>query len=497
MIANNQPDVIIIGGGIAGLYTALNIDSSLNVLILSKKDIENTSSILAQGGVAACLDKEDLNLYIEDTLIAGSEKNNINSLNTMISESKDNIKRLMELGVEFDRDINGNFKKALEGGHSSRRIFRAGGDSTGKEIIYSLRDKANNQDNIQIWDNSMVMNIDKKDNHFLIKLIKEDKLIKIVSNTVVIATGGIGGIYKNSTNPMIATGDGIVLAYRLGCELDNLEYIQFHPTAFYNKKSGERFLISEAVRGEGAYLRNSSGERFMLNAHPKGELAPRDIVARSIFKEMKKSNIPHMFLDITHKEKNYLMSRFPVIYNKCLSKGIDMSENLVPIVPVEHYFIGGIKTNIEGRTNIEGIYACGECANTGVHGANRLASNSLLECIVFGRRIANNINNDINNLKIKKKIRIEIIDDIEYNLEIEDIKKDIRNIMDKYVGIVREKKGLHKAKFKIKDILQQIDKFNLNNKDYVELQNMALMAYLIIKSCIYNKESIGCHYRID
>ncbi|MBS4537623.1 L-aspartate oxidase [Clostridium sp. D2Q-11] len=493
-----QPDIVVIGSGISGLYTAINIDNSLNVLVLSKGTIENTNSILAQGGIAACLNKEhDFKLYTNDTIVAGSKRNNMDALKTMILESKNNIDILIDLGVEFDKYKNNELKTTLEGGHSSRRILHAGGDATGKEVIYALRNKIENKSNIDLLHNSMVIDIKKESNYFSLELITNDKFIKLTTSAVVIATGGIGGIYKNSTNPRIATGDGIALAYRLGCELDDLEYIQFHPTAFYSEEVGEKFLISEAVRGEGAYLRNSNGERFMLDIHSRAELAPRDIVSRGIFNEMKKNNISHVFLDITHKDKNYLINRFPTIYNKCLAEGIDMAKDFIPVVPVEHYFIGGIKTDVEGKTNVKGIYACGECANTGVHGANRLASNSLLECIVFGMKVANHLNLNFNRVPLSKSISVKNIKENIEDYEVETTKNNIRETMDKYVGIMRSKNNLYKAKDTIKEILNEVKKTNIKNKEYKELENMALIADLIVKSCINNKESIGCHYRIN
>lgn len=393
MKLDTRADVIIIGAGLAGLYTALNIDNELDIMIISKGEIEDTSSILAQGGIASCLNiEEDFNLYMNDTLLAGRKVNNREALETMITESKENIDKLIEFGVSFDRNKNNELMTTLEGGHSVRRVLHAGGDSTGRVIMSTLRDKIDKKSNTSILYNSMVTDINKGDNRFAVELINDTEIIKVETSSIIIATGGIGGLYKNSTNPKLATGDGIALGYSLGCQLDNLEYIQFHPTAFYMGNNEERFLISEAVRGEGGYLRNNKGKRFMKDIHPQGELAPRDIVARSIFRELQKSKESHVFLDITHRDNKYVVDRFPTIYEKCLYYGIDMSEDYIPVVPSEHYFIGGIKTDLIGRTNIKGVYACGECTNTGVHGANRLASNSLLECIVFGNRIAKDIN---------------------------------------------------------------------------------------------------------
>lgn len=500
MGSKNTTDVIIIGSGLAGVYTALNLDSRINIKVLSKGEVFDSSSSLAQGGIAASLEIEDLDEHIKDTLNAGSNVNNIDKLKIMVYEAKENIDRLLEFGVPFDRDSYGRLKTTLEGGHSRARILHAGGDATGKEIMKALYKEVVNRDNIEILENTMAVEIIKKDDKCIgVKIIKDNKLVSLFSKAVVIATGGIGALYKNSTNSPLATGDGIAMAYRAGCLLDNMEFIQFHPTALYSEGEGKKFLISEAVRGEGAYLRNRFGERFMLKIHPKGELAPRDIVAQSIYNELIKTNSEFVYLDITHKDRDFLIKRFPTIFNKCLEYGLDMSKDLIPVVPVEHYFIGGIKVNADGMTNIENLYACGECTNTGVHGANRLASNSLLECVVFGRRIANSINNTIDNISLTsldgiEEIEIKIAED-DYPLKT--IKDRIRQTMDKYVGIVRTTSGLLKAREIIEDIFEILKDKYIYDREYIETLNMAIVSKSIIESCIKREDSLGCHYRIN
>ncbi|WP_176718861.1 L-aspartate oxidase [Caloranaerobacter ferrireducens] len=500
MGSKNTADVIIIGSGLAGVYTALNLDSRLNVKILSKGEIFDNNSSLAQGGIAASLEIDDLDAHIKDTLNAGSGVNNIDNLKIMVYEAKENVGKLIEFGVPFDRDSYGRLRTTLEGGHSRARILHAGGDATGKEIMKALYKEVVYRDNIEILDDTMAVELIKKDDKCIgVKIIKNDKLISIFSKAVVIATGGIGALYKNSTNSPLATGDGISMAYRAGCMLDNMEFIQFHPTALYSEGEGKKFLISEAVRGEGAYLRNKFGERFMLKIHPKGELAPRDIVAQSIHNELIKTNSEFVYLDITHKDRDFLIRRFPTIFNKCLEYGLDMSKDLIPVAPVEHYFIGGIKVNDDGMTSLENLYACGECTNTGVHGANRLASNSLLECIVFGRRIANSINNTIENIPLNildSAYETEIKTEVDEYL-FKTIKDRIRQTMDKYVGIVRTTSGLLKAREIIDDIYEMLKNKYRYSKEYIEVLNMAIVSKSIIESCIKRENSLGCHYRIN
>ncbi|WP_052045178.1 L-aspartate oxidase [Caloranaerobacter azorensis] len=491
-------DVIIVGSGLAGVYTALNIDSRLNVKILSKGEMSENNSSLAQGGIAASLETDDLDDHIRDTLKAGSNVNNIDKLRIMVYEAKENIDRLLEFGVPFDRDSYGRLTTTLEGGHSRARILHAGGDATGKEIMQALYKEAVNRDNIEILENTMAVDVIKKDNKCVgVRIIKDNELIDIFSKAVVIATGGIGALYKNSTNSPLATGDGIAMAYRAGCILDNMEFIQFHPTALYSKDEGKKFLISEAVRGEGAYLRNKFGERFMLKIHPNAELAPRDVVAQSIYNELVKTNSEFVYLDITHKDRDFLVKRFPTIFNKCLEYGLDMSKDLIPVVPVEHYFIGGIKVNDDGMTNIENLYACGECTNTGVHGANRLASNSLLECVVFGRRIANSINNNIENISLtildRDDIQMEEADESSFR----PIRDKIKYTMDKHVGIVRTTSGLLKAREIIDDIYEMLKNKYIYNREYIEVLNMTIVSKNIIEGCIKREKSLGCHYRIN
>lgn len=497
-------DVVIVGAGLAGLYTALEINSKFKVAIITKEKLDQNNSFLAQGGIAACIKNDDqFDLHIEDTLVAGSEMNDMENLQQLVKCAPSNIEELVNLGVKFDRDETGTIRTTMEGGHSRRRVIHAGGDATGREIVKALGKELQRRENIAILEDVMVIDLIKNNNCCTgITALMGQKAIIISASSTVLATGGIGEIYNNSTNSSVATGDGIAMAYRFGCRIDNMEFIQFHPTAFYDKDKGKKFLISEAVRGEGAFLKNKHGERFMEKYHHSLELAPRDVVAQSIYKELQETQSDFVYLDITHRDKEYLENRFPTIYKECLDNNIDMSKDYIPVTPVQHYSIGGIKVDNVGRTKFDGLYACGECSNTGVHGANRLASNSLLECIVFGRKIAESINNDSKYVQNENYDIDEIMKDykfkeIEENIEHNKLKLIIKDTMEVYVGIVRWEKGLLKAQSVIKDIIRELEDNFTYDKEYLEALNMATVAGLIIEDCLDRKESVGCHFRID
>ncbi len=497
-------DVIIVGAGLAGLYTALEIDSKFKIAIITKETLDENNSYLAQGGIAACIKNDDkFDLHIADTLTAGSDMNDIENLQQLVKSAPSNIKELVNLGVEFDKDETGTIRTTMEGGHSRRRVLHAGGDATGREIVKALGKELRRRENITIFGDVMAIDLIKSNNKCIgITVLKDHKTMILLASSTVLATGGIGEIYNNSTNSSVATGDGIAMAYRIGCKINNMEFIQFHPTAFYSKDKGHKFLISEAVRGEGAILRNKHGERFMKKYHPSLELAPRDIVSRSIYKELKETQSDFVYLDITHREKEYLQKRFPTIYKICLENNIDMSKDFIPVTPVQHYSIGGIRVDSFGRTKLEGLYACGECSNTGVHGANRLASNSLLECIVFGRKISDDINTTIRSSQIKEQCfdGIDINNsskEPKENLDLNKIRSTIKDTMEAYAGIVRWEEGLLKAKKIIGDIYVELKDNFTYNKEYLEVLNMSAVARLIIKACLDRKESIGCHFRID
>lgn len=387
-------DVLIVGSGVAGLYASLNLRDDLEIIMVSKKSVNLCNSSLAQGGIAVARGKEDFQSFIEDTLKAGKYENNIDSVKVLVEESMDNINKLMDLGANFEKDENGVlFTK--EGAHKINRIVYHK-DITGKHVEDILLENVKRRKNIKIIEECEMVDIYHRGNRCIGALFNKDgQDLSIYAKVVILATGGIGGLFKKSTNERIITGDSIGVAIRNNIEIKDLSYIQIHPTAFFSKKSEEkRFLISESVRGEGGKLLNCNGERFV------DELLPRDIVSKKIYEEMKKTNSNNVFLDVSFMEKSFLQKRFPNIYNKCLEEGIDISKEPIPVAPAQHYFMGGIKVDLNGKTSMENLYAFGETSCTGVHGANRLASNSLLEALVFSRRGALEINSYIDDLEL-------------------------------------------------------------------------------------------------
>jgi len=494
-------DVVIVGSGIAGVYTALEIPEKYNIAILTKETIDISNSVLAQGGIAVSLDEGDSpQLHFNDTIYAGAGLCNEDSVWVLVNEAAEQIERLLKFGVKFDRKSKSELAFSREAAHSKSRIIHAG-DSTGKEVCDTLISIIKTHDNVTIRERTFVLDL-LTDNGKACGVLAYDEdsntFKAYLSNIVVCATGGFGQLYKNTTNPEVATGDGVSLAYRAGADLMDLEFIQFHPTVLFHPEN-KSFLISEAVRGEGAILKNKMGERFMPRYHELAELAPRDVVSRSIFKEMQLTGTDHVYLDITFKDKEYLMNRFPNIYRTCLQYGIDISKDYIPVAPAEHYCMGGIKTDTLGRTNIKGFYACGEAACNGIHGANRLASNSLLEGLVFGYRISREVA-EVLKSEAGKPVDFFVrykTDRVRKQVDRQSIKDDIQNIMTTYVGIVRNKEGLMHAKRKIAEYRELVsDMRNETMLDY-EIQNMLLLASLVIDSAIEREESRGAHYRSD
>ncbi len=493
-------DVLIIGSGIAGVYTALEIPEKYDVAIITKETIDISNSVLAQGGIAVSLDKEDSpELHYKDTINAGAGLCDERSVWVLVNEAADNIKRICKFGVEFDKK-GPELALTREAAHSKNRIIHSG-DTTGKEVCDKLIAAVRTRGNVRIKERTFAVEllIENGSCKGILAYDEDSSSLKLyLSSFIVCATGGFGQIYEKTTNPAVATGDGVVLAYRAGAELMDLEFIQFHPTVLYHPQN-KSFLISEAVRGEGAFLKNINGQRFMPEYHELCELAPRDIVSRSIFEEMKKTESDHVYLDITFKDKYYLENRFPNIYKTCLSYGIDISKDYIPVSPVEHYCMGGIRTDVFGRTNIKGFYACGEAACNGIHGANRLASNSLLEGLVFGRKICSEVSDILRddvrrNLKVRKEYNFSRV---EKDIDRDEIRADIQKIMTEHVGIIRDEKGLTYARNKINNYYEQIKNMkNESIKDY-ELQNIVLLSKLVAESALERKESRGAHFRSD
>ncbi|MCH4887382.1 L-aspartate oxidase [Acidaminobacter sp. JC074] len=482
-------DVIIIGSGIAGLFTAMKLDSNKSVLVVSKDELKCSNTNLAQGGVAVTFNPHDYNSHVEDTLKTGFNHNDENRLKIMVEEGGSNIEALMSMGVHFDCDADGNLLLTKEGGHSKRRIVHYK-DTTGQEIIRGLLEACLEKDNISLKDHIFVTDLICEDDQVQgVKLIVNDRIESVYASKVVIATGGVGGLYEHTTNASIATADGIAIGARIGAEVADMEFVQFHPTAL-NKKDDAHFLISEAVRGEGGILRNEAGEAFMERYHPLKDLAPRSVVSKAIIEESNKQGNQNIYLDVTHLPEDYIKNRFPNIYIKCLSYEIDMIKDLIPIVPVQHYMMGGLKTDAIGRTNIKGLYACGEVACTGVHGANRMASNSLLEAIVFANRVAEDINvAEVIVPDLKKSF--EAIDDSSC-IKSHTYKQQLKHIMSEHVFIFRSKHDLIYALELIEGMNVDLSK-KCNSQEAFELRNMIFVSKLIIKAAIARETSLGSH----
>jgi L-aspartate oxidase len=403
----NDYDVVILGSGLAGLYAALNLgqESALRLLMLSKQTPDISGSSLAQGGVAAVLEQEDdsFALHQQDTLVAGNYKNDVAAVALMVREGPADVRRVMTLGVEFDKTPEGALSTTLEGGHSRRRIVHHA-DQTGKEMVDKLLPHVTQLPNLTLLEGSTVYAAQKAASGFLVNALTGGKRQQFTCRFLLLCTGGIGQVFSYTTNPAVSTGDGVRLAYELGATIQDVSFVQFHPTAFCGKgKSAgaehQRFLISEAVRGEGAFLLNGTRERFMHRYDPRLELAPRDVVSRSIMLEAARTGSETFYLDIRHRGRAFLSARFPTIAQACLARGVDIATDLIPVFPCQHYLMGGIHVDLHSRTNVPNLYAAGECAHTGLHGGNRLASNSLPEALVFGRLAAEDILGAVRQLK--------------------------------------------------------------------------------------------------
>ena len=494
-------DVLIIGSGIAGVYTSLEISEEYDIAILTKESIEISNSVLAQGGIAVSLDKKDSpELHFKDTLYAGAGLCDDEAVWVLVNKAAQNIESLCKYGVNFDKKNSSELSLTREAAHSMNRIIHAG-DTTGKEVCDKLISVVKAKNNVTIKERTFAIDLITEDNECKgIYAYEEDtKTFKVyLSNIVICATGGFGQLYSSTTNPEVATGDGVCLAYRAGAQLMDLEFIQFHPTVLYHQDN-KNFLISEAVRGEGALLKNINGERFMPKYHELNELAPRDVVSRAIFEEMKNTNSKNVFLDITFKSEEYLKKRFPNIYKTCLGYGIDISKDFIPVSPAEHYCMGGVRTDVFGRTKIKGFYACGEVACNGIHGANRLASNSLLEGLVFGHIIGAEIETIIKECKPKLD---KIIDNFKSN-EIEiafsrkEVKEAVQKLMTDYVGIIRNKEGLLYVRAQICAFSEKIENLRNQEPEDFELQNIILLSRLVIEAALEREESRGAHFRSD
>jgi L-aspartate oxidase len=512
-----QFDFLILGSGIAGLSFALKVAPHGRVAIVTKKDRAESNTNYAQGGIAAVTSKEDsFALHVRDTLAAGAGLCKENVVRTIVEEGPARIAELIELGMKFsERDApaeDGGKELDLgrEGGHSKRRILHAK-DVTGREIERALLNAASRQPNIEIFENHIAVDLItsrkvglQDGNHCLGAYVFEKKSGHVWAFTApvtLLATGGCGKVYLYTTNPDIATGDGVAMAYRAGATIANLEFVQFHPTCLYHPQA-KSFLISEAVRGEGGVLKSLDGVEFMEAYHPLKSLAPRDVVARAIDSEMKKSGAEHVWLDITHKPARFIIERFPNIYQTCLRYGIDITKEPIPVVPAAHYQCGGVVTNVDGETDIAGLYAVGEVACTGLHGANRLASNSLLEALVCSHRaagkvIAHSFPAVDSKIPLWQSGNAHNPDEmvvVSHNWD------EIRRCLWDYVGIVRTNKRLARAQNRLANLQQEIQEYYWNfivTSDLLELRNIAITAELIVRCAQMRPESRGLHYNLD
>ena len=493
-------DVLIIGSGIAGLYAALHLDESLQCAMVTKANIDESNSYLAQGGIAAVMSKDDdFEGHIQDTLTAGAGLCELEAVKVLVEEGPENIRTLIDMQIPFDVNSEGDLLITREGGHHMRRIVHCGGDATGKETTKQLGRLALKKENLHFFFESYLVDLltDEKGVCGAVVMIGEEYRI-FRSRNVILATGGIGQIYEYTTNPTGAVGDGIAAAHRAGAVLSNMEMVQFHPTTLIADDKPDRlFLISEAVRGEGAILRNSRGEAFMKDKHELADLAPRDIVTREIIKELDRIDESHVFLDASSMTTEFFSNRFPTIYNQCLNKGINLTADYIPVRPAQHYLMGGVKTDLDARTSIEGLYCCGESAESGIHGGNRLASNSVLECLVFGRRAARHINANFRPSGEKNvgPANVEALGSIAFsNRFYEQAEKTVKRIMTKYAGPERSFDGMLKGINELEEIKEQLDSAYLSHPYHYKVYNMMQNALCILESAYARKESVGAHY---
>lgn len=520
--ATMQTDFLVIGSGIAGLTYALKTARQFpdkKVTVITKTQADETNTKYAQGGIAGVWDenRDSYDKHIEDTLIAGDGLCNEAVVEIVVKEGPERIKEIISYGAEFDKNESGEYSLGKEGGHSENRILHHK-DVTGKEMERALLEELNQVKNIELINHCFVVDI-LTQHHlgFLVTKSTTDitcygvyvlnlhtnQIEKILAKVTLLATGGCGQAYRTTTNPKIATGDGIAMVYRAKGRIENMEFIQFHPTALYEPGVSPSFLITEAVRGDGGILRNKYGEAFMEKYDSRKDLAPRDIVARAIDNEMKQTGTEHVFLDCRHMDKEKFIHHFPNIYEKCLSIGVDVMQHMIPVAPAAHYSCGGIKTDEWGRTSIRNLYACGECASTGLHGANRLASNSLLEAMVFGHRCYLDSIESVGNISFETAIpdwKTTGTTDPREMILITQSLKELQQIMSDYVGIVRTDVRLERAMKRLDLLYTETEVLYRSTKvspQLCELRNLITVGYLIVKGAQFRKESRGLHYNTD
>lgn len=509
----HQFDVIIIGSGGAGLCLALSLPHHYNIAVLAKAPLTEASTYYAQGGVAAVLDETDsIQQHIDDTMIAGAQLCELDAVKHTVEGGKPSVDFLLKHGVQFTLDDAEQLHLTREGGHSQRRIIHAA-DATGKAISTTLVQRAREQKNLTIFENYIAIDlitteklgIDEQKNRAVGLYALNEKTGKVhtfLAPFTALACGGAMKAYLYTSNPDIATGDGIAMAYRAGCRVANMEFNQFHPTCLYHPQA-RSFLITEAMRGEGAYLRLPEGERFMLRFDERAELAPRDIVARAIDFEIKRLGIRHVWLDITHKPAEFVKEHFPTLYTRLLELGIDITKDMIPVVPAAHYTCGGVIVDEYSQTDISGLYAIGETSYTGLHGANRMASNSLLECFVYGMSAAQHIQSQFNpevSLPAVPEWDDSQVTDADEDVVILQNWDELRQTMWNYVGIVRTSKRLKRALHRIEMLKREITEYYEDyqvSKNLIELRNLVLVSEMIVRCAMERKESRGLHYTLD
>ncbi|WP_166245689.1 L-aspartate oxidase [Paenibacillus turpanensis] len=498
-LPREQTDVIVIGAGIAGLFAAIKASEKHNVLLITKKSVYESNTRYAQGGIAAVFSEDDSPAYHrQDTLIAGAGLCSHDAVEILVHEGPEGVHDLIRMGTVFDEEENGTYALTREGAHSQRRILHAQGDATGYEIVRALAEKAKEDKRITVWDDHFVVDLvtDKRVCYGAVVQKPDGSKVYLEAKATILCSGGAGQLYRYTTNPEVATCDGIAMAFRAGAHIQDVEFVQFHPTSLCYP-GAPRFLISEAVRGEGGVLRNIRGERFMEKYHEQLELAPRDVVARAIVNEMDETKSTFVYLDITHESPELIRHRFPTIYEFCLRYGLDMTTDWIPVAPAAHYMMGGVKTGLSGETSVKRLYACGEVSCTGVHGANRLASNSLSEAIVFGRRIIEHIEN-LDPISEEPQPEFDYDHQRKYppTQAIVEKRLKLQKIMVRHVGLLRSEKGLRKAIEELKRQLPIYDSLLTKQEEY-EFANLLTCALLTSQAALIREESRGAHFRED
>ena len=498
-------DVLVIGGGLAGLTAALSVDPSLTVLVVCKAGLTNSNSVKAQGGIATVWDVPDdkFENHVKDTLIAGGELCDRETVEFVVRSGPDGVRKLMEYGARFDRDENGEVLLGREGGHDHFRVLHANGDSTGAEIIRAAVEEVKRRPNIRVWENTFTLDLLTYDGFCRGAVVyweKERETELIWAKQTILATGGFGQIYRETTNPDVACGDGVAMAFRAGAVCRDLEFVQFHPTVLYIA-GGSRSLSTEAMRGEGAWLVDKNGDRFMAEYDERGELAPRDVVSRSIVRQMAKTNSSNVFLDLTRKDADWIRGRFPGIAAICAEFGVDITKDRIPVRPGAHYAMGGVLTDRNGRTTLKGLWAAGEVASVGLHGANRLASNSLLEALAYGETTG----------RLAGEIALQTTD--EYRalplenpplpsgssaaIDVADVRNSLKSAMWRLVGVVRDEAGLSEAERYIDDWSKILFSKQFSEIAAWETQNMLTVARMIVAGAKERRETRGAHNRSD